>query len=73
MRSGPVYLSFDRSHKSLETPQIHPERIRTQRQGGKSFVFFFILDHFQAIYEVDLNSHTKSYKSYPKLGPPVVL
>ena len=28
--------------------------------------YFFILDHFQAIYEIKLNSHTKSYKSHPK-------
>ena len=30
-----------------------------------------ILDHFQAIYEIELNSHTKSCKSHPKLAPPV--
>ena len=26
---------------------------------------------FPSNYEIKLNSHTKSYKSHPKLGPPV--
>ena len=30
------------------------------------------MDHFQAICEIEFNSHTKSYKSHPKLGPPVL-
>ena len=29
------------------------------------------VDHFQAIYEIELNSHTKSNKSHLKLGPAV--
>ena len=29
------------------------------------------MDHFQAIYEIELNSHPKPFKSHPKLGPPV--
>ena len=33
-----------------------------------SHLYFFILDHFQAIYEIELNSHTKACKSDPKLG-----
>ena len=48
------------AQKSLETPQKHPSNLN-----------FSILDHFQAIYGIELNSHTKSYKSHPKLGPPV--
>ena len=50
--------------------QKHNKRVRTQRKWGKSSLFL-ILDHFQAIYEIELNSHTKSYKEHPELGPPV--
>ena len=34
--------------------------------------YFFTFDHFQAIYEIELNSHRKSYKSLPTLGLPVI-
>ena len=58
------YKKRVKTHKSLEMPRKHPERI--------THFYFFILDHFQGIYEIELNSHTKSYKSHPKLGQPVV-
>ena len=81
MRSGCIWgltlalegkRSKHKPHKSLEMPQIHPERIITQRQRVSHF-YFFILDHFQAIYEIELSFHTNSRKSHPRLGPPVVL
>ena len=51
------FLSFDR-WKNNDNKVIH--------------LYFYILDHLQAIYGIELNSHTKSYKSHPKLGPPVL-
>ena len=48
-------------------------RLKRPRYTQNAHLYFFILDHFQAICEIELNSHTKSYKSHPKLGSPVVI
>ena len=44
-----------KTHKSLETPQIHPDRIRTQRQWGKSSLFLYF-----GPFPSNLRTHTKS-------------
>ena len=49
------------------TSQKHPEHIRTKQKWGK-LSLFLSFQRFQAIYEIQINSHTKSYKSYPRLG-----
>ena len=36
-----------------------PRNIQNAQEHNDN-CYFFILDHFQAIYEVELNSHTKS-------------
>ena len=60
-----------KTHKSLETSQKHPETYKNNDNEIRH-LYFFIMDHFQVIYEIEFNSHTKSYKSHPKLGLPVV-
>ena len=41
---------------------------RPEHNENKVSHLYSFLDHFQAIYEIELNSHTKSYKSHPNLS-----
>ena len=52
------YTNQVKTQKSIEVPQKHPER-RTQIKEGVIFISLLF------------NCRTKSYRSHPKLGPPV--
>ena len=49
--------------KSFETPQKHPERIRTQWKGGKSPLFLYFGPFSSNLRKLQLNSQTKFYNS----------
>ena len=63
-------VSRSKLKNRLNRPQKHPERIRTQRQWGQSSLFLSFSSNLRN--QVEL-LYTKSYKSHPKLGPPVNL
>ena len=63
-------VSQSKLKNRLNRSQKHPERIRTQRQCGQSSLFLSFSSNLRN--QVEL-LYTKSYKSHPKLGPPVNL
>ena len=67
-----VYLGVSRleTHKSLETLEKHSERTRTQRQWDKSSLLLYF-GPFPSNFTKS-SKLSKSYKSHPKLWPPVI-